>query len=183
MKLSLRKANALQLEITQAIGEFQPSSCITLTEYSTLPDVVTESNTNLAKLGTTIELTNIVYDMRKKIAIANAAEINSILTNIAHINKLISLEQIISSASARETDAVINAKIQRLKTPSTDRYSIVSLNTPLFHQSHISKSISAIVAYRRIIVGLKDRLLELNISTQIELEDKQVKTLQKLGII
>jgi len=184
MQLSLRKANALQAEILAVLGKIVVPSQTVLNEFSKAEDVRAAAVKGIDNMKLKVNLVKILYNIRKEVGKANAAEIDGILTDIAESNKLIGIFGDVANAEPVEDSEVIQAKLDKLKLPSDDRYNRqTQLISSVFVQQEIDVCVQYALETKRKIVKLKDKLLELNISTKITLDDESTALLQKIGII
>jgi hypothetical protein len=187
MKISLRKANALQAAITEALAGLDFSNEIAINEFERPSEKLSNAKAQfLTNLVTRTDLINAVYDIRKKVADANArSEINNLLANIAGIEKEISFYSKLAKAPAVLNIDVIVGKLGKIKSRDEDQYygrdDVV--RTGIFTVADIDDFKAKLAIHKKLKVGLQDSLLELNVSTEINLSESTVEILKTVGII
>jgi hypothetical protein len=187
MKLTLRKANALQTSIQDAMKAIEVKTTVDVNEHQ---DGATEvSNaclialTNFGKLG---RLTDIFYRIRASVGNANAAcGINELLASAACTDKRISQVTALASATKVEDIAVLTGKLNKLKSSAAQPsyLSRDTVTTPIFLESNIDFFNSELRDLKKEKQKINDSILELNIKTEITLSDSDTHYLTQCGLI
>lgn len=186
MKISLRKANALQALINEQINEGFLGT-VTITKYDNLSDKVDEANKSLADTITKkFELIQVLYRMRRKVgAASSAAGVNDLLTELAENEKVTAfLKQIASTtmyAMTKEQLTTIFADIATQK----DTYGRTkdAVTATILTKDEVESYKAQISKVRKAKQSISDKLLHLNVSTEIELGETEVSVLKKYDIL
>ena len=187
MKISLRKANALQTSINERIKSIVLETTVAINEFENVVSkiaaaknkVVTNSNRRLSLYAS-------LYDIRAKVAESNSsAGINARLTDMAHIAKLIEdLGQMISVSAVMTDVAVLDGKLSKIKNRTTESYGLdTTVSTGVFTAEESEDTKKKIQDYKKSKQVIADEILELNIRTDIELTDDTVTSLKAENLI
>lgn len=194
MQINLRKANAIQSEIRRAINETgNIPSTVSVSEYTKDVSVDVQKATvewQLA-LQRKVALTNALYAIRTAVAAANANyNVNDILTEVARLEAVMAINsQVANMEVARSLDE-IQGRIQKLKEAPVDspraalygeRYNQVA--TSVVTEADVANAKEAVKTLKRQRQDLQDKLLGLNVTTQINLSDETVAVLKGEGIL
>lgn len=182
MKISLRKVNALQLAINQVIGKISLGAEVAITEYET-PSVVistnrSDLNTNMDRRNTLID---VLYDIRTKVGDANhTSGVDRILAKIAQTEKKLQTVELLANRPQQVDMAIILGKIDKIKNRSTSEYfgQADTVNTSSLSQEDLVFFKATVASLKKQKQLLQDQLLELNVRTEIELDDTTVKVLE-----
>lgn len=194
MQINLRKANAIQSEIRRAINETgNVPSTVSVSEYTKDVSVEVQKATvewQLA-LQRKVALTNALYAIRTAVAAANANHnVNDLLTEVARTEAVMAINsQVANMEVARSLDE-IQGRIQKLKEAPVDspraalygeRYNQVA--TSVVTEADVANAKEAVKTLKRQRQDLQDKLLGLNVTTQINLSDETVAVLKGEGIL
>ena len=189
MQVNLRKAAALQSEISSTLREIEVSPYLVF-EYrdrfaEELEEKTQEWKDNLLRKQT---LNAVLYSIRGKVGNAN---------NASGVSKLLCEERLIN-ADMHWVEAILDkckgekyytadeivAKLDQLEKKGEDRETYFSRRN-VYAASSVLITKEELAEYRKEMSGLKkqlrkinDTLLELNISTEISLSDKEVTVLE-----
>lgn len=192
MEINLRKANAIQSEIRSAINGISFANTITVSEYDAQPEeVIAKANETFKKdYHRKMQLNNALFDVRSKVARANAAAgISDVLAQIAVIDSQIANETKVSQLSVRKSAEEICARIEKFKTaPATERSVIYgdrynNIETGFVDAEVVEGAKKLIKNFKRERQNLSDKLLQLNVTTTIVLKDDSMATLKEEGIL
>jgi|GEM_PF-2380686 len=187
MKLTLRKANAVQANINEALKSLQLETQVTLNEFEGVVsqiDAVRErffANNNARK-----ELVFALYEIRSKVAQANAeAGINDMLTNVAYLEKEISHNNSMAAKGEQTSLKVLNGQVQKNVGSKDDPYGYSRRDavTSIFTKEEIAEFRKVASDSKRIKQRLQDELLALNIKTEIALSENTALLLTKENIL
>lgn len=187
MKVTLRKANALQQSILDAIKSSHLTNAVSFNEFEDIDEKFDKANVEYFRTFENVtNLYNSLYTIRKLVGKANAKEINDLLCDVALIEKTITLYQNIATSAPATDINVIKGKLDKIKN-STETSRLYGRNDEV---SSTICGIDVIDASKNNISKLKkekqkfqDKILELNIKTEIELPGVVVETLTKAGIL
>lgn len=189
--ISLRKANAIQqsiLEMTRGV------SFEALTSISEFEDVDTKlaaaktiSITNIAAIT---DLYEALYSIRLLVSDANATSgINGLLTRMAHMEKLIQVNNNVASSKVQEDLAIVKGKLDKIRNgderAGLSSYSsrISEVATGVYTKEELANFKLAANALKKAKTKLQDQVLELNIRTTIELPENVVAILETADLL
>ena len=191
MNISLRKANAVQNGINEALKGIEIKTTLELNEFQ---DVVAE-----LKKANDVLFTNdsrrqrlllALYNIRGLVGAANASSgIDMKLATAAFIEKRIGQLDALSKLEAVTDLAVINGKLEKIKNDKSEssRRSLYGYNdtvsTTVVSQEQIAQVKTEIQNLKKQKQKLNDEILELNIKTEIPLSDDVVKALSEEGLV
>jgi hypothetical protein len=189
MDITLRKANAIQDLIRDAITSLKPNFVIDINEFQDVDTVLAEATAKLFDQDERrSQLLSTLYEIRGSVGQANTrANIDLKLAESAHIEKRITqLDEFKRSSVITDID-VIKGKLEKIKSYSSEsRRTYLDENevrTYLLTQQHIDDAATKIQVLRKNKQKLNDEVLSLNISRTITLSDNAVKTLTNEGIL
>lgn len=190
MNITLRKANALQLSINDAIKSIDLKTEITINEFQNpeheIAVAVSKAKSDLARRNRLLEA---LYEIRKAVSTANhTAGIDSRLADIAHIEKQIQNFAALSGKEVAESMDVIKGKLSKIKErPADARASVYGFNdtvsTSVLTAEDIAGFKAQVALHKKAKQKLQDEVLELNIRTEIALADQTVQTLTQEGLV
>ena len=191
MNISLRKANAVQNGINEALKGIEIKTTLELNEFQ---DVVAE-----LKKANDVLFTNdsrrqrlllALYNIRGLVGAANASSgIDMKLATAAFIEKRIGQLDTLSKLEAVTDLAVINGKLEKIRNNKSEsaRRSIYGYNdtvsTTVVSAEQIAQVKTEIQNLKKQKQKLNDEILELNIKTEIPLSEDVVKTLSEEGLV
>jgi hypothetical protein len=187
MKISLRKANAIQAAIIEAVNSLELATDVAINEFERPTEKIEEAvNKFSTNLVTRSKLMGVQYEIRRAVARANAeAGINDLLADVAMLEKDISLYTRLAKVRPALENDVIVGKLGKIKGRSEDQFygrdDVVQ--TSIFNESAIDAFKSNLASLKKQKVSLQDSLLELNVQTEIEVSDDSEKLLARAGII
>lgn len=186
MEITLRKANALQLAINEAVKALKVESTVTINEFQ---DGEAEIRNARGALGDALirrtALVDVLYQIRKDVSAANAsANINDILADVAALDKDIAFYNSLSANEVRIQASVLEGKLARLRDTSGEhRYYNSDVNTSVLTSNDVNEFRGKVALFKKEKQRLQDKLLELNVSTKITLSTKAVAVLEKEGLL
>ncbi len=186
MKISLRKANALQGLINEQIAE-KFDGAVTISKYD---NVETAIENGTAALSATIEkkfnLIETLFSIRKKVGQASAESgVASLLTDLAENEKTVSfLKQLASTTvfalPVKQVETIL-ADVVSQKDAYGRSKDAVTMN--LLTKDQVEGFKSELSTLRKYKQAFSDKLLHLNVSTEIELDEKETNVLKKYDIL
>lgn len=184
MNITLRKANAIQNAIQQLIKSINLKSNIDISEFQDPDQEIRIAKEQFRKMDSRRnQLLEALYHIRGLVGQANAnSEISLNLSKVAFIDKRIGQLEQIASAQPETDMSVIKGKLAKLKT-SEDRYGRDCISTSIVGPEQIQAAITTISTLKKEKLALSDKVLELNIKTEITLSADAVACLQLEGIL
>lgn len=189
MDITLRKANAIQDSIRDAINSIRVVLTIDINEFQNVEDMVnTAKSTAFANDERRTNLLSALYKIRGAVGQANAAsDINLKLSDAAFIDKRIAQLEDFKRASPQLDISVIKGKLEKISNTGTDsRRSYLDeseVRTSILSQEEIDQRATRIQSLKKQKQKINDEVLVLNISTTITLTDAVVATLTAEGIL
>ena len=185
MNITLRKANALQNSIQDAIKNIKVGLTVEINEFQNVEDVLAKTNSELVENdGRRQRLTMALYNIRALIGTANAASgISTSLAKAAFIDKrIVQLEELAKAETMTDLE-VLKGKLDKIKNDKGDsRRSLYgyndSVSTSVLSKDQIAQAKAEVLNLKKQKQKLNDEILELNIKTEIPLSDETVATLQ-----
>lgn len=189
MNITLRKANALQNSILEAIRAIKIKTTIELNEFQAagteIAAAVEELYQNDKRRS---DLYIAYYNIRALVGTANVtSDINLKLSQCAYYDKRITqLQEIVDGAEVTELD-IINGKLEKIRTYPVDArrsvYSSDTVTTGILTRQQIEQYQETLRKCKKEKQKLNDEILEANIRTEIPLSDDVVSVLKEEGIL
>jgi hypothetical protein len=187
MKLTLRKANAVQAAITEATKALELKTMVTLNEFQSVAEQIQSARDQFwSNADTRSNLMDALYEIRAKVAQSNATVgINDMLANVAYLEKLISHDTMLAGKGAQTAMAVLNGQVRKNAEVKDDAYSYNNrdVTTSIFTDVEIADFKRNAALHKREKQKLQDALLELNVQATIELKEGTAEFLKKAGIL
>jgi uncharacterized protein YdcH (DUF465 family) len=187
MNITLRKANALQNSIQEAIKGIKVDLSVEINEFQSVEEVLTKANATLIENdGRRQQLTMALYNIRALVGTANTASgINTMLAKAAFIDKRVGqLEELSKSSEITSLD-VIKGKLDKIRNDKGDnsrRSSIYgysdTVSTSVLSKEQIAQAKAEVLNLKKQKQKLNDEILELNIKTEVPMSEDVVATLQ-----
>jgi len=191
MNLTLRKANAIQNSITEAIKSIDIKTTVELNEFQAVDTELQKANATLfANDARRQKLLLSLYNIRGLVGTANAsAGIDLSLAKAAFIDKRIAQLDELAKAEVMTDLAVVTGKLEKIKNDKSETarsriygYSD-TVSTGVMSAEQMTSIKNEIKNLKKQKQKLNDEVLELNIKTEIPLSDDVVATLQAEGLI
>lgn len=189
MKITLRKASAVQLVINEFLNGSVLSTTVSVGRYDDPSVVIGEATAKFsAVLAQKSVLLNVLYSLRKKVATkSHEAGIPDILADIAFLEKYANLLKPLSQVSKFLPSVEVVAQQQadlKAEAQNTARYgSRDSFEVSLIQSGWVENYTSDLSKLRKQKQNLSDRLLELNVRNEIELDENEEKVLKLYDLI
>lgn len=190
MNITLRKANAVQNSINDAIKDIKIEFSVEINEFQNVEEAIGKANNTLIENdGRRQKLTMALYNIRALVGTANAASgIDTALAKAAFIDKRISqLEELARSKEMMSMD-VIKGKLDKIKNLKDEARSRAfgygdTVSTSVLSRDQIGQAKAEVLSLKKQKQKLNDEILELNIKTEIPLLEDVVQTLQAEGLL
>ena len=191
MNITLRKANAVQNSINDTVKGIKMEFNIELNEFQDVEAAITKANSELVTNdGRRQKLIMALYNIRALIGTANAASgINTALAKAAFIDKRIGQLEQFTTASEMISLDVIKGKLEKIKNDKGEagRRSIYgysdTVSTSILSKDQITQAKAEILNLKKQKQQINDEVLELNIKTEVPLNEDTVATLQAEGLL
>lgn len=190
MNISLRKANALQNSINDAIKGLDFDVTVKINEFQ---DAEQEISKAAAVVKTNIQrrtaLNDALYEIRKSVGGANTqVGIDTRLADVAHLEKQIQFYNGLAGNKVRESEKVIAGRLDKMKNDKGEsRRSLYgygdTVDTTVFAKEDLDGFRREVAKAKKAKQKLQDEILELNVQTQITLSENAEKALQAEGIL
>ena len=191
MNISLRKANAVQSSIVDAIKGISIETSLELNEFQDVVAELQKANDVLfANDSRRQRLLLSLYNIRGLVGAANAQSgVDTKLATAAFVDKRVAQLDELAKLSPVTDLAVINGKLEKIKNSKDESarsriygYSD-TVSTTVVSQEQIAQVKAEIKNLKKQKQKLNDEILELNIKTEIPLSDEVVAILQAEDLI
>ncbi len=190
MNITLRKANAIQTSINDAIKSIKIDLSVELNEFQDVESVLKQQNDTVFANDTRRQkLLMALYNIRALVGTANSnSGIDLALAKAAFVDKRIAQLSDIAEASEITNLEILKGKLEKIKArPADSRTSIYgredTVATSIVSKAQIDAAKAEILNLKKQKQKLNDEILELNIKTEIPLTEEVVKTLQVEGLL
>lgn len=189
MKITLRKANALQLAIGEAVKNIDVNTDVKINEFQVgefeISRVATEFQANVARRNALITA---MYDIRKAVSTANAgAGVDVKLADVAMLEKQVQFYNGLAGKKVRDEAAVIEGQLNKLRESKDERRSIygyaTTVDTSVLTAEDIRGFRTAAATAKKAKQKLQDELLEINVRTEIAIAPDAVEFLTAEGLL
>ncbi len=189
LKVSLRKANAIQTNINDLLKTIAVKTTVELSEFQEPTAMLQAANDALMAADVRrSDLLMALYSIRATMGIANfQCGIGNKLSHLAYIDKRLNqLDPLIQESAGLKDLAVITGQLDKIRNRREEHrlYGYESTVTSGVLQSSQVESIRGIIReLKKQKQRLKDEFLHLNVTTEIELTDEVENILKKEGIL
>ncbi len=188
MNITLRKANALQHSINEAIRGIEIRAVASVNEFENTASVLKKAKevavADIARVGV---LNDILFEIREAVGHANdKVGVSTKLAKAARLAKDIERFTYLSNVQASLSPELIAGKLDKIRnTPATSRsygYSDEVTNG-IFTEDEIAEFKGKVASLKKEKQSLTDTILELNVQTTITLADSSTAVLEKENLI
>jgi hypothetical protein len=193
MQVNLRKANAIQAEIRKAISAVKLELNVAVTEYTVdIPAGLAAAELNfITAIQRKEALNKVLFNIRTQVGKANAASgISDVLAEVQRVDAVLTIVGTVANAAEAKPLSEITARIEKMKANvSTDRASALygerynNVETSVVTQQMIAQYKTKMKELKREKQALQDKLLTLNVGTNITLDAGEVDLLKDEGIL
>lgn len=186
MNISLRKANAIQVAINEALKGLEFKSEIGINEFQKPEEeIASAAKTFWDNIDRRNALLKSLYEIRKAVATANAAnDIDGRLADLALLEKDFAFFSAHSKSKERLSPEVIHGKLVKIANRTEDSYyAKAEVETSVFNKDDLKDLAVVASKTKKAKQKLQDELLELNVRTTITLSDETVATLTSEDIL
>lgn len=188
MKISLRKAAALQNSINEVIKNIAVKSTVQVSEFKDPEAVIAQArDTVMNNIKRKVNLLQAMYAIRKSVGAANAATIDDLLADVAQIEKEIQLYEPLATAEQREDSAVLAGKLDKIRNRPADSRPVYGYSdevaTSVLSDAELEYFRTSLAILKKKKQTLQDKILEANVRTEIELDTETVDLLREEHIL
>lgn len=188
MNITLRKANAAQKRIKDLIKSGDLNTSVSINEFEDSNALIADRRQDLdIQITLRLELVSALYSIRKLVAHTNQkVGVNDLLADVAELDELINMHNLLGSLTPRMSEKVIEGKIAKMRHSDAERYSYRNddeFSVGLLDKTEIEGHVSTVARLRSKKQKLQDRLLELNFKTEISLDATTVANLEGWDIV
>jgi hypothetical protein len=183
MKITLRKANALQNTIQDHIKTIDVKTSISLNEFQTVEGEIAVARGALVESDLRrAKLTKVLYGIRARVGRANVESgVSDLLAEAAFVDKRLGHLKGLTESKAAESYVVLNGKLEKLR--NTDAKNRMygyndNVDTGVLDNVQIEAYKADMRSLKKEKQSINDRVLELNVRTEIELDADTVALLQ-----
>jgi hypothetical protein len=189
VKISLRKANAIQVNINDLLKNIAIKPVIEISEF--VDPVATLQAANDALMAADVRRSDLLmamYSIRATVGIANFnSGIGNRLSHLAYIDKRLSQLEVLVSEQAQLKDlAIITGQLEKIRNRREEHRLYGYENTVssgVLQNTQIESIRSIMRELKKQKQKLNDEVLELNVRTEIDLTDEVEAILVKEGIL
>lgn len=190
MRVTLRKANALTNALQDAVRQIEFKTNVKLNEFEDPNQVLnTARQVLLGDINKKTTLQRVLYSIRNSVGQANhESGINSMLTEVAALEKEIQIYASLVTESVSENLTVISGKLEKIRNNKAEtRRSILgyddTVDSGVLLPEHIVDFKNIISNLKKHKQQLQDQILETNVKTEIELAGATVEVLRVEGLL
>jgi hypothetical protein len=189
IKISLRKANAIQVNINDLLKTIQVRPVVEVNEFQDVVQTLQAANDAVMAADVRrADLLMAVYSIRATVGVANfQCGIGNRLSHLAYIDKrLHQLEGLVAETARLKDLTVITGQLDKIRNRREEHrmYGYEnSVSTGVLQQQQIDSIAGIMRELKKQKQKLNDEVLELNVRTEIELTDDVEAVLVKEGIL
>jgi hypothetical protein len=188
MKITLRKANALQNSINDALKHIDVKTKVSLNEFQDPEGMISVSAAEAKKnLDRKVALTNAVYDIRSAVGYVNhTSAVDEKLTEVARIEKQIQLYSGLLGVEVREAPVVIAGKLEKLRNVEAKNriYGYGdTVDTGVLTAEDLAGFKAVVANLKKQKQTLQDAILELNVRNEVILKQTTADTLAQENLL
>jgi hypothetical protein len=188
MKLSLRKANALQNSIQEHIKTINVTTVIALNEFQDPEGELINARVTLVENDVQRDaLTRVLYGIRAQVGRANVESgVSELLADAAYIDKRLGQLKGLIESKVVEAFEVIIGKLEKIRTQdkSSRMYGYNdTIDSGVLSPEQIEGYKAEMRDLKKQKQTINDKILELNVRTEIELTDDTVSVLTSHGLV
>ena len=184
MKLSLRKANALQNAIQEQIKTIEMTVSVSINEFQEINPTLTKARDTLViNDARRKSLLQVLYTVRAQIGTANdTVGVSQRLSQSAYIDKRLAQLKTLTDSTVSEVEVVLMGKLDKIRNrPADSRHSLYGsqdeVHTVVLTTEKVSVFKTEVAALKKEKQNLNDQVLELNVRTEIDLDQTSIDVL------
>jgi hypothetical protein len=189
-KLTLRKAAAVQNEIRNAIKELALVGTVSVNEFTANVQAALDKRHGEAwdVVNRREQLNTVLFNIRSAVGAANHnSGISEMLAKIGQLEAQIKDLESATKFTARGDLAEVNARLEKHRSAKEDRYSVYSdgraVEVGVFTEDEVAGFKAKLADVKRQRQGLRDKILEANIRSEITVADEDEIVLHREGVL
>lgn len=188
MKITLRKANALQNSIQDHLKTIDVKTSISINEFQDHVGELACAREGVIKNDSLRRsLTKALYAVRAQVGRANTESgVADLLTQAAYVDKRLGHLKGLAEATVTESDAVLVGKLDKMKSRTDSArtyYDKDSVDTGVLTAEQLAGFKTEMSQLKKEKQTINDKVLELNVRTEIELTADVVNLLTQEGLV
>lgn len=189
MNITLRKANALQNAIQDHIKTIEVKTSVSINEFQAPGGEMSRAlDTVVSNDRRRADLTEALYKIRALVGKQNVyVGVSDHLARAAYVDKRIAQLKTLAESSVAENLDVINGKLDKIRNDKSDRGGFYgrqdSVETGVFTTAQIDGFKAEMQALKKEKQTINDKILELNIRTELNVDGDTAALLQREGLI
>lgn len=187
MYISLRRANALQSVIMETIANLPLTDVIQVGEFDNIAEVISVAGDQFsANFSARKSLWYIYYTLREAAAISNASVgISALLNEQVMLDRIITDLSEVNATSVVGNLSTLKAQQEKLqkRTDTSSYRSFETITTGVLSSDLLASAKAEIASLKKRKQAINDKLLELNVQTQIELDAEAEEILKSHNIL
>jgi hypothetical protein len=189
IKITLRKANAIQQNMNDLLKTVQVKATVELNEFQDVVQTLQAANDAvMAADARRSDLLMALYSIRATVGVANfQCGIGNRLSHLAYIDKrLHQLEGLVAETARLKDLAVVTGQLDKIRNRREEHrmYGYENnVTTGVLQQQQIDSIAGIMRELKKQKQKLNDEVLELNVRTEIELTDEVEVVLVREGIL
>jgi hypothetical protein len=188
MKVTLRKANALQNSIQDHLKTIDTKVSISINEFQDPTGEVSVARGELVSADLRRgSLTKALYRIRAQVGRANTESgIGDLLADAAYLDKRVGHLKALAESEPTDAEIVLTGKLDKIRNDKTERriygYND-TISTGVLNAQQIAGFKADIRELKKHKQAINDKMLELNVRTEIELDADTVAVLTKEQLV
>lgn len=188
MKITLRKANAIQNSIVEHVKTIEIKTSIELNEFQKVATEIARARETLITNDRRRErLTTALFDIRTQVNRNNSTSgVSDLLARAANIDRrLVQLKQLIESP-ATDDEVIIDGKLEKIRQGEAAKnvYNFRdTVQTGILTQKQIASYQADMLNLKKEKQKINDQILEINVKTEFTLNSDTVDILTTEGLI
>ncbi len=186
MEITLRKANAVQASINEALKDNVVNPVFTMDEFAVPAAAASTAQQDFQRnLELRSSLLDALYEIRKAVSSVNAQlKLDDLLADLARLDKEIDFNNNLSRNQVGLDATVVQAKLDKIRNRDEKSYYLdSSVTSTVFTKEDISNLKKKVKTLKREKQKLQDKLLELNVASTITLSAEAVQVLTEQDIL
>lgn len=187
MRLTLRKANALQTAIQDYVKTLKVVTEISINEFqNSINEIALAREAFVTNHAATQQLTKVLYDIRAKIGRANVESgVSDLLSQAAYVDKRLATLSEFVGKEVTDAQEVIDGKLEKIRSAKGDirYYGTDTVAVSIINDDIMNTLKAGQATLKKEKQAINDTVLELNIRTEIELDAATVSLLQSVQLL
>lgn len=192
MKITLRKAHALQKELLNELRKLDFDTDVEITEFEDPETKITQAvDVFEDQLEKRKDLLDTMYVIRKEVAKANSEKgVDQMLADVARLDNEIGFyNRVVNLTEPRVNGDVLKGKLEKIRKRDDTGESRIygrspdTVTTHIFNSDELERFETDLTEAKKLKQSFQDKLLEVNFQTEIELGDNEEAVLRAANLI